>query len=190
MKKVLGILCAFLLFFGTIGLTSASQFIDDFPSDDSTVIGSVGIISIGEFGYFWSVSRGDLISETFTGTGLNSVNQIDLEFSVTQNVLSSGAFTNWDVLVNDNVVGSWSWKDSDGTGVVDLSFNFADIFGAGTYDIAMEVTNEVAGGSGSIAIGYPGEMILTGGAAVPEPATMMLFGIGILGLAGVSRKKN
>jgi hypothetical protein len=166
---------------------SGATYSDAFPSSGSTVIASVGVIDPGEFGYFWSVSRGDNISESFSGTGLASVSKLDLDFDVTRNVLSSGAFTNWDVLVNGNVVGSWSWDSSDGTGNVTASYTFPDIVGSGNYAVRMEVTNEVPGGAGSIAIGFPGDLTLTG--VVPEPATFVLAALGLMGMiAGRQRR--
>jgi hypothetical protein len=172
-----------------LGLLPATgyAYTASFPSASSTVVGSVGFISGTEIGYFWSVGRGDSVSETFSGTGLSSVNDLRLNFDVTRNVLSSGAFVSWDVFVNNNDVGNWVWNDGDGTGPVALHYTFADIVGSGTYTIAMRVMNEVAGGQGSIALGVPGTMTLQG-SAVPIPGAIWLFGSGIVGLAGLRKK--
>ena len=125
---------------------AAPSYSDSFPSASSSVIASVGQIRANEFGYFWSVSRGDSVSQAFVGTGLTSVDQLDLDFDITQNVLSVGESTNWDVLLNNVVVGNWTWSDTSGTGNLPLSFNFPSIVGNGSYTIAMIVTNEVPGG--------------------------------------------
>ncbi len=190
MKKLLVLISASIFFLGSGGLAFALLYTNNFPSADSTVIASAGVINADELGYFWSVSRGDSVTETFSGTGLEYVNQLDLEFDVTFNNLRSGAFVDWDVLVEGTKVGDWSWDVGDGTGPVDLSYSFANIFGSGTYEIAMVVTNNVPDGKGSIALGYPGDMTLSGGTAqpVPEPTTMLLFGFGLIGLAGFRRK--
>ncbi len=165
----------------------AVVYVDEFPSADSTVVGSVGVIAPGEFGFFWSVARGDSIEETFTGTGLNTVFQLDLEFAILDNVLNRGASVFWDVLVNGIVVGNWSWSDTDGLGTVSESYSFAPIFGGGDYTIRMEVTNEVADGFGSISIGYPGDMKLHG--TVPDTgSTLALLGLGLAGLIGIRRR--
>lgn len=156
--------------------------------------------------YFWNAAggdvlasfppgttfRGDKVEETFVGTGLVSVNQLDLLFDVSQNFLNSGAQVDWEVRLNGTPVGTWTWHDTDGTGPVNLSYLFAPIFGGGTYTVGMHVTNEVPLGFGSIALAKGGTLTLIGQrqpGVVPEPGALaMLAGAGLAGLGFVVRR--
>jgi hypothetical protein len=173
-----------------LGLLPATgyAYTASFPSTSSTVVASTGFVNGNtEIGYFWSVARGDSVSQTFSGTGLSSVNDLSLNLDVPYNSLSSGAFVSWDIFVNNTDVGNWVWHDVDGTGSVALHYTFADIVGSGTYTIAMKVMNEVAVGQGSITLGVPGTMTLQS-SAVPIPGAIWLFGSGIVGLIGLRKK--
>jgi len=166
----------------------AVPFTAQFPSSGSTIVASTGFLDLDEVGYFWSSSRGDSVTETFMGTGLPSVNSLGLSLEITQNVLSSGAQVDWDVLVNAIVVGNWSWADGDGTGALDLSFAFPDIVGGGTYTIAMVVTNDVPGGLGSIALAANIQTSTVTLNSVPEPGTVALLGLALAGFAFARRR--
>lgn len=168
----------------------SQTFTDTFPSDSSTVVASVGGLDAGSIGYFWSVSRGDMVEQTFVGTGLASVIQLDLNFMVTENLLADGWSVDWEVRVNGNAVGNFTVADTDGTGMRNESFSFAAIAGAGTYTVGMHVTNEVAGGAGSIALGKNGDNSMTlHETVVPEPASMAALGLGTLALIRRRRAK-
>jgi hypothetical protein len=123
-----------------------------FPSNDSTVVGSVGFIDSDEVGYFWSAARGDSVSETFNGPVklLRAV----LRVQVVENVLNSGAFVDWDVEINGILVGSFSVPEGY-TGPIVEDMIFPAITGP-TYNVAIRVTNEVAGGQGSHTLAYAG----------------------------------
>jgi hypothetical protein len=74
--------------------------------------------------------------------------------------------------------------DSGNTG-----FNGWDITSAGAAICNFEVGVIVPGGG--LGCGFPGESftITSGGGTTPEPSSILLFGSGILGLAGVLRRK-
>jgi hypothetical protein len=123
----------------------------DLPSDDSTVVGSVGFIDASRVGAFWSAARGDLVSETFS-TSLASINRAVLNVEVVTNVLHAGWSVDWDLEINGVVVDSFSVFNGF-TGPVTIDVSFTPIAGP-NYTVVLRVTNEVAAGSGAISLAY------------------------------------
>ncbi|UCD51726.1 MAG: LamG domain-containing protein, partial [Phycisphaerales bacterium] len=124
-----------------------------FPSASSTVVANVGFINATEIGYFWSVARGDSVTETLP-TSEPSVNRAIFDFVVPTNALVIGYFVHWDVLINGVPIGSFTVVDGQ-TGPVHLDFSFPPI-GGPNYTIRFRVTNEVPAGCGSHSLGYAG----------------------------------
>jgi hypothetical protein len=159
-----------------------------FPSDDSTVVGSVGFINTEEIGWFWSVSRGDMVSELFADP-LPYVNQAEFDFAVPNNVLNSGAEVDWDVVINGTTIGTFVIPEGF-TGEKSLSFSFPKIANVGgAYDVAFIVTNEVPGGYGSHSIAYDGQYPHSVELSyIPAPGAILLGTIGV-GVVGWLRRR-
>ena len=158
MKKILFPVLAFSLVLAMVLATSsipaaAVSNTYDFPSDDSTVVGSVGFYNANVVGYFWSADRGDLVSETYS-TSLSTIDRALLSIDIVNNGLHSGAFVNWDLEINGVVVGNFTINEGF-TEPVTVDVSFAPIVGP-TYNVVLRVTNTVAGGEGAHTIAYAG----------------------------------
>lgn len=123
-----------------------------FPSAASTVIGSVGFIDSDEVGYFWSMARGDSVTEVIAGP--NKIKKAILKIEVVTNGLVAGSQADWDLEINGNVVGSFVVASGD-LGPVKVKAKFPRITG-GEYEVAIRMTNEVVIGGGAHTLAYAG----------------------------------
>lgn len=136
-------------------ITSGALMADDtypFPSAGSTVVGSVGFIDGDEVGWFWSVNRGDSVSESFSSSCMTGVIEaVSLDLDIPRNVLNSGAFVNWDVVVNGTKTGDFTIPQGF-TGAVMVPTS--GVLLGPDFDVSIEVTNQVPGGYGSHSFAY------------------------------------
>ena len=174
-----------------ISYASAATFTAPFPSSGSTVVDN-GFNGIGDGDYCCFFTGGDSLTQTFTGTGLSSVDMLSLSIPLSLNVLAAGEVVDFDVLLDGTTVGSLEITSAEGVFTDDFSSSFSPISSAGTYTVELLETNTVPIGEGSIGLN-DGSLTLNGTSSVsatPEPGTMALFGTGLfgIGLANLRRR--
>jgi hypothetical protein len=121
-----------------------------YPSASSTIIGSAGFIDSCQAGYFWSASRGDSVTQTFTS--LRRIRHVVLDVAVVSNALNGGNTVNWTLSINGKNVDSFVVSEGF-TGAIHRDVKFAKIRGK-QYTVKLFVTNEVPGGGGSVSLAY------------------------------------
>lgn len=157
----------------TIGLGSVTGFIE--------TDGSLGVLGAGNF-VDWSLLLNDgTFTYTITGplSGNNSVAFVqgaDTTATATQLLFDFSGFDNG-LLLFQNGLFSGNTYYCDGT-----AGNFACFSGETVVANNVFATFQNASRSGNVVIG-------TAGSSVPEPGTLMMFGSGIVGLAGILRRR-
>ncbi len=186
MRKLVGLLVGLLMIFGVVGSASATPTtwtdeiewnpahkIDWFASYDYT-----HDITDGAGGFVGFASGG---------------NDIVFDYTLTVDLHDDGGwFDSWEVAVIDQpgLVGDGTYNFSYANqtlgwslaGLISLNLDGSLDISIDSYwgDFYLDSSTLVANGdNGDIGASAP----------VPEPTTMLLFGLGLLGLAGVSRKK-
>jgi len=118
---------------------------------------------------------GDYWAQAFPGTTQGVTDEMWLTLFVNSNYLTSGNQLNLDVILNSNVVGSFSIP-SGATGMQTYHFSFSPMVGP-DYSIQLLATNTVPPLGGSVSIGLNGQSYVT---LVPEPAPLALLAFGLL----------
>lgn len=205
-KTLLLIVALCLLTFGVAGASNLPTFTDrqinpsdvmypgNFPTAGdyycSATNGCGNIPSGGQTAYMWT-ARDFVQSSIFTNTGITSATDVSVDFFF-QDILGGGNTETVYYDVNGIPVAQFIAPDCNYCGSyyeVTGTVNFADIAPVnGGYQLSMVLQNTIPPGGGSIAFADGGSFTLSG-TSTPEPGSIMLFGTGMLGLAGVLCRK-
>lgn len=171
----------FALCFLAAGVAHASELTFPFPTPGafyfSATEGSGFATSFGPMPAMWTA--GDFVTQTFFG-GPEVADSASFDFYL-KDYLGNGSTETVYIFLNGNAVAQFVVPDDNFQGqIFHLSgvVPFADITGGGTYNYSFVLQDTIPGGNGSIAF-----------FATPEPGSIALFGSGLLGLAGVLRRK-
>jgi PEP-CTERM motif len=144
----------------------------------------------GQTDFMWTT--GDFVISSVFVLPTTAVTDLTANWSF-QDYLGGGNTETWAVFVNNIAVATAILPDDNfngDIGTVTGTVNFAGIAPvAGGYQVSIVLQNTVPGGGGSVAWLDGGVTGLSYSPAVPEPGTLMLFGSGAIGLAGLLRRK-
>jgi len=127
------------------------------------------------------------VTQDYAGTGISNATNFTFDLQISD-ILSAGAFVNFEARANEFVLGNFTISDSDPQGLFSFSFDFTDNDPIGDdYSIGLFVTNTVPGGDGSVEFFTgPSSVTISGDAIspVPLPAGGLLLLSGLAAVGG------
>jgi len=137
--------------------------------------------------HLWTA--GDYWRQTFVGTGLASATDLSLDL-VIENAAPASEDLNFDAFVNSTNVGNFT-INANTPGLYQFSYSFGPIAGD-SYSLELVATNTISDGAGSFSLALADQVsfaTLSGTPAIPEPSTVVLMGLGLIGLGYAGRRK-